>query len=141
MAIRKLADESDLCDHCIEEQLTTRMISGLYNQETCQKLLFITPFPQLKTVADICMSTESAAKDSMALSQKLKIEKITTSQGNQNKKIQIVPDVYTGSTHKEKNVLLTIVSAKFARKWSLGKSLQQCKMLERTRETEPRNDS
>ena len=90
VAIRKLADESDLCIHCIEERLTTKIMSGLYNQETRQKLLAITPFPQLKTVVDICRSEESAAKDSMALCQRVKIEKITTSgktsQGNQKER-------------------------------------------------------
>ena len=39
--------------------------------------------------------------------------------------MQIVPNVDTGSTHKDKNVLITIVSAKFARKIITGKEFAE----------------
>ena len=66
-----------------------------------------------------------------ALFQKVKIEKITTNNSIRpvkeikKKELQIVPDVDTGSTHKDKNVLLTIVRAKFARKLITGQEFPE----------------
>ena len=40
---------------------------GIKSQELRQKLLTITPFPDLKTVVGICRSHEAAVKNSEAL--------------------------------------------------------------------------
>lgn len=84
VVVRKLSEEGDLCGHCIEQRLTTRIMSGIINQDVRQKLLAMTPFPSLQQVIDICRSEESASKDSHAISNKSYIERINYQQNNNN---------------------------------------------------------
>ena len=76
VALRKLAEESDLCDACFEQRIVTRVMSGIRDTSVRQKLLAITPFPDLKSVVNLCRSEESAAKDSSALDSKIVIDKV-----------------------------------------------------------------
>ena len=52
-------------------------MSGIRDTNVRQKLLAITPFPELKTVVNICRSEESAMKDSTALESKVVVDKIS----------------------------------------------------------------
>ena len=65
VSVRRLADESDLCDKCYDQRLTTKIMSGIRDTNVRKELLAITPFPDLKTVINICRSEESALKDSL----------------------------------------------------------------------------
>ena len=94
VSLRKLAEESDLCDECYEQRITTRIMSGIRDTNVRQKLLAITPFPELKKVVNICRSEESAMKDSSALETKIVIDKVT----NRNSKPKFVKD----NNHQEK---------------------------------------
>ena len=67
VAVKKQADEADLCDHCIQTRIYTNIMVGIKNQELRQKLLTNTPFPELKTVVGICRNHEAAVKNSEAL--------------------------------------------------------------------------
>ena len=51
---------------------------GIKSQELRQKLLTITPFPDLKIVVGICRSHEAAVKNSKALEGKIPIERFYT---------------------------------------------------------------
>ena len=50
VAVKIQAEEADLCDHCIETRICTKIMVGIKSQELRQKLLTITSFPDLKTV-------------------------------------------------------------------------------------------
>ena len=76
VSLRNLAEESDICEKCYEQRITTRIMSGIKDKNVRQKLLAINPFPDLKTVVNLCRSEESATKDSSALDSKISIEKI-----------------------------------------------------------------
>ena len=76
VSLKKLSEEGDLCSHCIEPRLVTRIMSRINSIEVRQKLLAITPFPSLKTVVEMCRSQESAVKDSATLSNKIPIDRI-----------------------------------------------------------------
>ena len=77
VSLRKLAEEGEICQNCVETRLVTRIMSGIADVEVRQKLLAITPFPSLKTTVEICRSHESARKDSEILNDKVPIEKVT----------------------------------------------------------------
>ena len=76
VSLRNLAEESDICENCYEQRITTRIMSGIKDKNVRQKLLAINPFPDLKTVVNLCRSEESAKKDSSALDSKITIEKV-----------------------------------------------------------------
>ena len=67
VALRKLADNADICANCKDTRLATQIMSGVKNCELKQKLLAITPFPALQNVVDICRSFESSLKDTAVL--------------------------------------------------------------------------
>ena len=58
VSLKELAGEAELCDQCLEERLTTRIISGIYDAETRRQLLAIRPFPKLEEALDKCRSAE-----------------------------------------------------------------------------------
>ena len=76
VAIRKLAEEGDMCDNCYDQRLVTKIMSGTNNLEVRQKLLALTPFPTLKATIELCRSMESALKDSEALNSKILVDRI-----------------------------------------------------------------
>ena len=75
VSIRELAADANLtADHCndckkkcMERRLTARLISGIHNESTRQKLLAISPFPPLQTVIDKVNAQEAASRDSHLL--------------------------------------------------------------------------
>ena len=58
ISLKELAAEAELCDHCLEDRITTRIISGIRDSETRRQLLAIRPFPKLQEAADRCRSAE-----------------------------------------------------------------------------------
>ena len=77
VAVKKQAEEADLCDHCIETRICTKIMVGIKSHELRQELLTITPFPDLKTVVGICRSHEAAVKNSEALEGNIPIGRIS----------------------------------------------------------------
>ena len=75
VSIRELAADANLtADHCqnckktcMERRLTARLISGIHDESTRQKLLAISPFPKLQTVIDKINAQESASRDNSLL--------------------------------------------------------------------------
>ena len=67
IALREIANNADLCQHCIDDRLTTRIMSGIRDPETRRKLLTYTPPTSLQTTVDVCWSDESARNDEAAL--------------------------------------------------------------------------
>jgi hypothetical protein len=88
VAIRKLAEEGDLCGNCLEVRLTTRIMSGIRDSNVRQKLLAITPFPDLRNVINLCRSEESATKDSTALNSKITLERVKQTRYKEHKQNQ-----------------------------------------------------
>lgn len=70
VALKKLAEEADICEQCKDSRLTTQIMSGIKSQELKQKLLAITPFPNLHNVVDLCRSHESSVRDTADLQSK-----------------------------------------------------------------------
>ena len=75
--LRRLADCSDLCEHCIDMQITTHIINGIHNAEARKRLLEITPFPTLVQALLVCRSTEITLKNVSLLSDTKNINKIS----------------------------------------------------------------
>ena len=67
MHLRKIAENADLCKHCFDTRLTTRIISGILSGETRRKLMEKLTFSTLKEAIEICRSAESAMKSDEAL--------------------------------------------------------------------------
>ena len=67
IALREIANNADLCQHCIDDRLTTRIMSGIRDPETRRKLLTYTPPPSLQTTVDVCRSYEPARNDEATL--------------------------------------------------------------------------
>jgi len=76
VSVRKLAEEADMCGTCYDQRMTTKIMSGIRDKSVRKKLLAISPFPDLKTVVNLCRSEESADKDSSAMDSKISIEKV-----------------------------------------------------------------
>ena len=58
VSLKELAGEAELCDQCVEDRLTTRIISGIRDAEARRHLLAIRPFPTLQEAVDRCRSAE-----------------------------------------------------------------------------------
>lgn len=67
IALKELASDAELCNECIDQRLTTRIMSGVRDHETRHKLLACRPFPSLSQAIDICRSEESARVNDEAL--------------------------------------------------------------------------
>ena len=67
IVLREIANNADLCQHCIDDRLTTRIMSGIRDPETRLKLLTYTPAPSLQTTVDVCRIDESARNDEATL--------------------------------------------------------------------------
>ena len=76
VSLRKLASEADLCSQCVDTRLVTKIMAGIHSQEIRQKLLALSPFPDLKTVVNLCRSHETSLKDSETLNEGGKIDRI-----------------------------------------------------------------
>ena len=58
-----IASCSDLCGHCYEQRMTTRIIAGINDPEARKKLLAKKNFPSLSDDVDLCRAEESAGKN------------------------------------------------------------------------------
>ena len=67
ISIKELAADAELCSSCVDQRLTTRIMSGLRNQETRRKLLAIRPFPSLVQAVDVCRSEEASRANNEVL--------------------------------------------------------------------------
>ena len=56
IALREIANNADLCQVCMDDRLSTRIMSGIREPETKRKLLTHTPTPSLQTTLNICRS-------------------------------------------------------------------------------------
>ena len=66
--IQGIAALADLCKICLEQQMTTGIIAGIYDKRVRRKLLALNPFPRLQQTIDICRSEESASRNEPILS-------------------------------------------------------------------------
>ena len=67
IALREIANNADFCQHCIDDRLTTRIMSEILDPETRRKLLTYKHPPSLQTIVDFCRSDESARNDEATL--------------------------------------------------------------------------
>jgi hypothetical protein len=61
--LRRIAECADLCKTCWDSRLSTRIISGIRDQEARKKLLAKSPFPSVQEAIYLCRSKESASKN------------------------------------------------------------------------------
>ena len=82
VTIRELARDAELCNTCLDRRLTTRIMSGIKDEETRTKLLALKPFPNLQQVIDLCRSEESAHASNKALQSEKAISRSRLSRSN-----------------------------------------------------------
>ena len=80
IGLKKIAANADLCEHCYDARLATRIMVGLGDQETRKKLLAMKPFPSVSTVIDLCRSEESGRKNEEVLEAKCDSRSISKTQ-------------------------------------------------------------
>ena len=98
--MKNLANEADMCDHCMDQRLVTQIMMGIEDNELRQKLLTINPFPDVKTVVDICRSSEYAKKDSSTL-ESSKVSKVTSYQKQKRENVKEKMDNSSNFTKSE----------------------------------------
>ena len=67
VAIRKMARNADLCKHCLDDRLLTKIMAGLSDQETREELLAKVPTPKLEEAITFARSKEAARRSNMDL--------------------------------------------------------------------------
>ena len=67
VALKQIADDADFCGECIDQRLTTRIMSGVRDTATRKRLLAIRPFPSLEMAVDVCRSDENGKTNEAAL--------------------------------------------------------------------------
>ena len=67
ISLKELAGEAELCDSCLDDRLTTRIISGIRDSECRRRLLALRPFPKLQEAVDMCRSAEISKSNEAAL--------------------------------------------------------------------------
>ena len=67
VAIRKMARNADLCKHCLDDRLLTKILAGLSDQETREELLAKVPTPKLEEAITFARSKEAARRSNMDL--------------------------------------------------------------------------
>ena len=60
VALKELADDTELCDQCLDVRLVTRITSGVRDQQTQKKFLAVDPPPTLSAALSLCRSEEPA---------------------------------------------------------------------------------
>ena len=66
--IKKLARLADLCRHCMDNRILTKLMSGLQDGETKEELLTKVPAPSLEDAIDLCRAKEAARRSNRELS-------------------------------------------------------------------------
>ena len=67
VAIRKMARNADLCKHCLDDRLLTKIMAGVSDQETREELLARVPTPKLEEAITFARSKEAARRSNMDL--------------------------------------------------------------------------
>lgn len=67
VAIRKMSKNADLCKHCLDDRLLTKIMAGLSDQETREELLARVPTPKLEEAITFARSKEAARRSNMDL--------------------------------------------------------------------------
>ncbi len=84
--LRRIAEYAELCTTCWDSRLSTRIISGIRDQEARKKFLTKTPFPTLQEAVDLCRSEESATKNEPILGRSGQTEIYHSSKSNKDPK-------------------------------------------------------
>ena len=71
IAIKTLARDADLCTHCLNRRLVTKIMTGISDKNTRAKLLAMSPLPDIQKVTNICRSEESAKSDAAQINKKV----------------------------------------------------------------------
>jgi predicted phosphoadenosine phosphosulfate sulfurtransferase len=66
--LKRLAGTADLCAHCSDERMATRVMAGVRESESRKQLLSLTPFPTLQQAVNLCRVEESARANERTLS-------------------------------------------------------------------------
>ena len=70
--LQRIAKCADLCEECWDQRLTTRVMTGISDQETKKKLLACKEFPKLEDAVILCRGDEAASNNAPMLSNKQK---------------------------------------------------------------------
>ncbi|EFX67542.1 hypothetical protein DAPPUDRAFT_261497 [Daphnia pulex] len=84
MCLRRLADAADLCGACTDSRMATRIMAGIRDPETKNKLLALSPFPTTQAAVNLCRSEESARANEKVLSGQSGISSIQATQSGRN---------------------------------------------------------
>ena len=76
--LQRVAGCADLCAHCRDDRLTTRIITGILDQEARKKLLAMPTFPTLKQAVDLCRAEEAASFNEPMLRGASGVNKVTS---------------------------------------------------------------
>lgn len=60
--LKRIADCAQLCNACLDQRMTTRIMSGIRDSDVRKKLMSLTPFPDMVQALNLCRSNESAVK-------------------------------------------------------------------------------
>ena len=60
--LKRTVDCALLCGDCIDQRMTTRIMSGIRDSDVRKKLMSLSPFPTMDQAVDLCRSEESAAQ-------------------------------------------------------------------------------
>jgi hypothetical protein len=66
--LKRLAGTAELCAHCSDERLATRVMAGVRDGESRRKLLSLPPFPTLQQAVNLCRGEESVRANERTLS-------------------------------------------------------------------------
>ncbi len=58
--LKRIADCALLCDSCIDQRMTTRIMSGIRDSDVRKRLMSLTPFPMMDQAVNLCRNEESA---------------------------------------------------------------------------------
>ena len=67
VAIRKMARNADLCEHCLDDRLLTRIMSGVNDTEVREELMAKVPTPKLEEAINFARSKEAAKRSNRDL--------------------------------------------------------------------------
>lgn len=76
--LRALATSAELCRHCVDSRMATRIMAGIQDTETKKKLLAHVPFPTALQAVNNCRSDETARINERQLSGQAGISALST---------------------------------------------------------------
>ena len=78
--LQKIAHCADLCSTCFDTRMTTRLMSGIRDEEIRKKLLALLPFPKLEDALNLCRTEENASKNAPLFNPSISVHQV-----NENK--------------------------------------------------------